>query len=69
MVVLSVCSRGNALCYTTHIVPPLQIAKESRGVVRELRKDAHFLGVQKEKETAQLDAERMASQKAFFNYL
>ncbi len=42
------------------------VNKERRGAIRELRKDAVFMSEQRDRERAQVDKERMASQKSFY---
>lgn len=44
-------------------------AKEKRGKMREMRKDSLFLSDQRDKEKAQVDKERMESQRSFYSIL
>ena len=44
-------------------------AKEKRGKMRETRKDALFISDQRDKEKAQVDRERMESQRSFYSIL
>lgn len=46
-----------------------EVNKEKRGMLRELRKDASFMAAERDKEKAQVDAERMESQRKFYSEL
>lgn len=42
------------------------LTKERRGAIRELRRDATFMAEQRDRERSAVDAERMASERAFY---
>ncbi|GAX76160.1 hypothetical protein CEUSTIGMA_g3604.t1 [Chlamydomonas eustigma] len=46
-----------------------QLSKEKRGAMRELRRDAVFMAEERDRERANVDAERMESQRKFYSEL
>lgn len=46
-----------------------ELVRERRGAMRELRKDSAFMAVERDRERAVVDAERLESQKRFYTEL
>ncbi|WIA18434.1 hypothetical protein OEZ85_009894 [Tetradesmus obliquus] len=46
-----------------------QLVKEKRGAMRELRRDAVFMSAERDAEKGRVDAERLASERAFYSEL